>query len=149
MKPGLVTGLMAMDAFISSAATALVGIMTTDAWQQARTILVTWWRRVRPRQAGRVDAALVECRHRALAARGAGDENAESRLVEAWESRLITLLREEPALADGLRQLIDEEIVPLLRHEGGTRTGSHDFRAEASGHGRVYQAGHDQHIHEP
>ncbi|MFJ8107454.1 hypothetical protein [Streptomyces sp. NPDC096132] len=123
--------------------------MTTDAWQQARTLLVTWWRRVRPRQAGRVDTALVECRNRALAARREGDENAESHLVEAWESRLTALVRDEPALTDELRRLIDEEIAPLLSPEGDVRTGSHDFRAEASGHGRVYQAGHDQHIYGP
>ncbi|MFF5183776.1 hypothetical protein ACFY30_08300 [Streptomyces sp. NPDC000345] len=123
--------------------------MVTDAWQQARTILVTWWRRVRPQQAGRVDAALVECRSRALAARRAGNNAAESHLVEAWGSRLTALLQDEPALADELRQLIDKEITPLLSPDGGPRTGSHNFRAEASGHGRVYQAGHDQHIHEP
>ncbi|MFF4400428.1 hypothetical protein [Streptomyces sp. NPDC001480] len=123
--------------------------MTTDAWQQARAALVTWWRRVRPRQAGRVDAALVESRDRVLTARRAGDEDAESHVVAAWGSRLTALLRDDPALVDGLRRLIEEEIAPLLGHESGARTGSHEFRAEASGHGRVYQSGRDQHIHGP
>ncbi|MGW6732604.1 hypothetical protein [Streptomyces sp. NPDC055013] len=121
--------------------------MTTDAWQQARAAFVTWWRRIRPRQASRVDSALVESRNRVLTARRAGDDDAESHLVAAWGSRLTALLRDEPALADDLRQLIDEEIAPLLRHKDGDRTGSHEFRAEASGHGRVYQAGRDQNIH--
>jgi hypothetical protein len=123
--------------------------MTTDAWQHARGALVTWWRRIRPRQASRVDAALVETRNRVLAAREAGDADTESHVVAAWASRLTALLRDDPALADELRRLIDEEITPLLRHAAGTRTGSHEFRAEASGHGRVYQAGRDQNIHGP
>lgn len=140
---------MAMDALISSAATALVGAMTTDAWTQARTALVTWWRRIRPQQANGVDAALVECRNRVTSARRGGDRQAESRMVDAWGARLTALLEDDPSLADELRRLIDEEIAPLLPRADGTRSESHDFRAEASGHGRVYQAGHDQHIYGP
>jgi leucyl aminopeptidase (aminopeptidase T) len=140
---------MAMEAIVSSAAAALVGAMATDAWQQARAAVMTWWRRIRPRQAVRVDAALVESRDRVLTARRAGDEKAESDMVAAWGSRLTDLLRDDPSLKDELRQLIEEEIAPLLRREGGARTGSHEFRAEASGHGRVYQAGRDQNIHGP
>ncbi|MFF4039767.1 hypothetical protein [Streptomyces sp. NPDC001816] len=138
-----------MDPIVSSAATTLIGVMTTDAWQQARVAVVTWWRRIRPRQASRVDAALVESRDRMLTARRAGDEDTESDLVAAWGSRLSALLQDDPALTDELRRLIDEEIAPLLRHEDVARTGSHEFQAEASGHGRVYQAGRDQHIYGP
>ncbi|WP_230885541.1 hypothetical protein [Streptomyces spinoverrucosus] len=122
--------------------------MTTDAWQQVRAVLVGWWRHVRPRQANRVEAALAESRERALTARLTNDETEESRLVAAWGSRLTALLRDDPALSGELRRLVDEEIAPLLRREAGPRTGSHEFRAEASGHGRVYQAGRDQIIHE-
>ncbi|MGW0778942.1 hypothetical protein ACWD01_36300 [Streptomyces sp. NPDC002835] len=84
-----------------------------------------------------------------LTARRAQDEDAESHLVAAWGDRLTALLRDDPALVDELRRLIEEEITPLLCREGGTRTGSHEFRAEASGHGRVYQAGRDQNIYGP
>jgi hypothetical protein len=138
-----------MDAIVSSAATSLVGAMAMDAWQQARAALIAWWRRIRPNQADEVDAELVESRERVLTARRARDEDAESHLVAAWGARLTTLLRDDPALVDGLRRLIDEEIAPLLRREDSTRTGSHEFRAEASGHGRVYQAGRDQNIYGP
>lgn len=136
-----------MDAIVSTAATSLVGAMATDAWQQARAALVAWWRRIRPNQADQVDAALAESRDRVLTARQARDEDAESHLVAAWGARLTALLRDDPALADELRRLIDDEIAPILRREDSTRTGSHEFRAEASGHGRVYQAGRDQNIH--
>ncbi|WP_171107110.1 MULTISPECIES: hypothetical protein [Streptomyces] len=122
--------------------------MTTDGWQQVRATLVAWWRRVRPRQANRVDAAFAESRERVLTARLTNDEAEESRLVAAWGSRLTALLRDDPALGGELRRLINEEIAPLTRRDDGPRTGSHEFRAEASGHGRVYQAGRDQIIHE-
>ncbi|MGY1579367.1 hypothetical protein [Streptomyces sp. MN13] len=139
-----------MDAIVTSAATALVGAMVTDAWQQARAVLVAWWRRIRPRQADLVDAAFVESRDRALTARRERDENAETELVAAWEDRLTSLLRDDPALEDELRRLIDEKVTPLLTgREDGTRTASHEFRARASGHGRVYQAGRDQNIYGP
>jgi hypothetical protein len=137
-----------MDEIISSAAMSLVGAMATDAWQQTRAAIVAWWRHVRPDQADRVDAALVESRERVLAARQVGDGDGESRLVSDWGSRLTALLRDDPALAYELRRLIDEEISPLLRRENSTRTDSREFRAEASGHGRVYQAGRDQTIYE-
>jgi hypothetical protein len=139
-----------MDAIVTAAATALVGTMVTDAWQQARAALVTWWRGIRPRQADLVGAAFAESRDRALTARRARDEDAETRLVAAWEDRLTALLRDDPALEDELRRLIDEKVTPLLSGEDGTpATASQDFRARASGHGRVYQAGRDQNIYGP
>jgi hypothetical protein len=123
--------------------------MTVDAWQQAREALTAWWRRIRPNQADQVDAAFVESRERVLTARRARDEDEESHVIAAWATRLTALLRDDPVLGDGLRQLIDEEIAPLLGREDSARTGSHEFRAEASGHGRVYQAGRDQNIYGP
>lgn len=140
---------MAMDEIALSAATSLVGAMAVDTWQQAREALITWWRRMRPNQADQVDAAFVDSRDHVLTARRAGDEDAESHVVAAWAARMTELLRDDPALVDGLRRLIDDEIAPLLGREDSARTGSHEFRAEASGHGRVYQAGRDQKIYGP
>ncbi|MFG2986356.1 hypothetical protein ACGFYQ_34745 [Streptomyces sp. NPDC048258] len=142
-----IMGFMAMDAIVASAATAMVGAMTTEAWQQARAAIVSWWRRIRPNQADRVDAALAESRDRLLTARR--EEDVESPLIAAWEARLTALLWEDAALVDDLRRLVDEEIAPLLGHENGIRTGRQEFRAKASGRGRVYQAGRDQNISGP
>ncbi|MFD7626961.1 hypothetical protein ACFV7Q_13170 [Streptomyces sp. NPDC059851] len=135
---------MAMDAIAASAATALVGAMTTDAWQQVRAAVVAWWRRVRPQQADRVDVALAQSRDRLLTARR--DEDAEPHLIAAWEARLTDLLWEDAALAGELRRLVDEDIAPLLGRATTVRTGGQELRAKASGHGRVYQAGRDQNV---
>lgn len=96
-----------------------------------------------------MDAAFVDSRDRVLTARRARDEDAESHVVAAWAARLTELLRDDPALVDGLQRLIDDQIVPLLGRKDSARTGSHEFRAEASGNGRVYQAGRDQNIYGP
>ncbi|MEE1755234.1 nSTAND1 domain-containing NTPase [Streptomyces sp. SP18CS02] len=113
---------------VSSAAAALVGAMTTDAWQQARAALVAWWRRMRPQQADRVDDALAESRERALTARRAGDENAEAHLVAAWEARLTALLWEDPGLAVELRRAGHVLTVDGYESTGGI---AHSVTAEA------------------
>lgn len=132
-------GLMAMDPIVMSAATALVGAMTSEAWQQVRGAVVGWWRHVHPQQADRVDAALEESRHRL-----AEDTDAERELVATWQARLEALLWEDPTLADGLRRLLEDDIVPRLPEKA-----AQEFHATASGHGRVFQAGRDMRIHGP
>lgn len=135
-----------MDPITSATAAALVGAMTTDAWQQARTAVVAWCRRSRPDAADLVDTAFTESRERVLTARRARDEHGESLVVADWQLRLAALLREDRALAAGLRRLLDEEIAPLLADRANTPAVAQEFRAEASGHGRVYQSGRDQKI---
>ncbi|MGW2816690.1 hypothetical protein [Streptomyces sp. NPDC001415] len=137
-----------MDPITLAAATAVVGAMATDAWQQTRASVVEWWRRVRPDQADSVDAALSEARTQVLAARQSEDVDREAALVTEWQNRLRLLLREDPSLGRELQRLVDEEIAPSLPDEEQARAGSLSMKATASGHGRVYQAGHDQHITE-
>ncbi|MEV6481432.1 hypothetical protein [Streptomyces sp. NPDC051576] len=135
-----------MDPITSTTATALVGAMATDAWQQARAAVVAWCRRSRPESAELVGTAFTESRERVLTARGARDERGEALVVADWQLRLAALLREDRVLAEGLRRLLDEEIAPLLAERTNTRPATQEFRAEASGHGRVYQSGRDQKI---
>ncbi|WP_019072502.1 hypothetical protein [Streptomyces hokutonensis] len=139
-----------MDPITSTTATALVGAMATDAWQQVRTAVVAWCRRSRPEAAELVDTAFTQSRERVLTARGARDERGEALVVADWQLRLAALLREDRVLAEGLRRLLDEEIAPLLAltlaDRANTPPAPQELRAEASGHGRVYQAGRDQKI---
>ncbi|MGC0210980.1 hypothetical protein [Streptomyces levis] len=62
--------------------------------------------------------------------------------------RLQQILREDPLLENELRRLLDGELTPALPADEGERIGSLLMKATASGSGRVYQAGRDQHISE-
>jgi hypothetical protein len=137
-----------MDPIALAAGTALVGAIATDAWQGARTGLVAVWHRVRPEQAEAVDAELAETRAQVLAARQAGETDTEQTLVADWQLRIQALLRANPAVADELRRLLDTQLAPALGAEERSRIGKLVMKAEATGGGRVYQAGRDQHITE-
>ncbi|MEU5382014.1 hypothetical protein ACWDWT_42655 [Streptomyces sp. NPDC003343] len=137
-----------MDPIALAAGTALVSAIATDAWQGARTGLVSVWRLVRPEQAEAVEAELAETRAQVLSARQAGEADTEQTLVADWQLRIQALLRANPVVADELRRLLNTQLVPALGAEEQSRIGSLMMRAEASGGGRVYQAGRDQHITE-
>ncbi|KUN55479.1 hypothetical protein AQJ46_49485 [Streptomyces canus] len=137
-----------MDPIVMAAGTALVGAMATDAWQQARTHVVEWWRLVRPDQAESVHRELTDARAHVVAARRENDENREQDLVTDWQMRLQVLLRANPGLAEQLRVLLDDHLAPVLSAQEQQAVSSQVMKATASGHGRVYQAGRDQSINE-
>lgn len=130
-------------ALAGTAGTTVVTLMASDAWQRTREGVVALWRRVHPDRAASIDAELEATRADVLAARAAGDAQSQEELSSEWQGRLRRLLAAEPAIVDDLRNLLDE-ISPA-----GADAGSQiRMRATASGHGRVYQAGRDQHITE-
>lgn len=133
-------------ALAGSAGTTVVTLMATDAWQRIRDGMVGLWRRTYPERAEAVGVELDSTRADVLAARAAGDPQAEEELHGEWQGRLRRLMTADPSAADDLRRLLDEispaavgssELAPSIR-----------MRASASGHGRVYQAGRDQHVTE-
>jgi len=129
----------------STAATTLVQLMTTDAWDRFKASIVSLWRRVHPERADTVDAELAAARLEVLAAGAALAEQARLDLADEWRSRLRPLVAAEPQLADDLRRLV-EEFRPVLAEAEASRPGAVRMKATASGHGRVYQAAGDQHI---
>ena len=135
-----------LAALASTAATTVVRLLTGDGWEQAKKAVGSLWRRVHPDRAEVVEAELVETRAQVLNARQQGDERTEQDLVSEWSARLRRLLAADPQIADELGHLVDE----LRRElpETGTQTGHLEMGAHASGQGRVYQAGRDQHITE-
>ncbi|EFL32144.1 LOW QUALITY PROTEIN: conserved hypothetical protein, partial [Streptomyces viridochromogenes DSM 40736] len=74
-----------------------------------------------------------------------GDTDTEAELTAEWQARLRRLLVARPEVADELRRIL-AELNPEL--PPAHTTVEVRLRAEASGSGRVYQAGRDQHITE-
>ncbi|MGK4583578.1 hypothetical protein [Kitasatospora sp. HPMI-4] len=127
----------------TKASTTVVALMATEGWQLARDGVVALWRRFRPEDAEIVGDELETSREELEADSGDGDTEAQLRIE--WQGRIRRFLRSDPAAAAELRRLLDE-LQPELRES--TSIGEVHLRAEARGHGRVYQAGRDQHITE-
>jgi hypothetical protein len=129
-----------LAALYSAAATTLVGLMTTDSWEQVKAGFVRLWRRARPDQAAAVGADLEAARDAAAAARDNGDEEALTELATEWQSRLRRLAGADEELRAEVRRLV-EEFRPLL---SSGPAGPVVMIARASGGSRVNQAGRDQ-----
>ncbi|MFJ7000175.1 hypothetical protein [Streptomyces albidoflavus] len=117
--------------------------MATDAWQRTREGVVAIWRRVYPERADSVAGELAQTRDELLAARSGDDAQTEAELQAEWQGRVRRLLLADPNIAEELRALLNE--VSPQDSAGGNAVQMH---AHATGNGRVYQAGRDQHIHE-
>lgn len=138
-----------MDPIVLAAGTALVSVMATDAWQQAKEAATAVWGRIHPDRADAVEAELDGLRAGILTARQHNDHDSEEALVGVWRSRFQQLLTDEPATAVELRQLLDEHLAPALAPGERTRVGSVVMKAEARDNARVYMAGRDQHVTGP
>ncbi|MGW3571540.1 hypothetical protein ACWDSL_48000 [Streptomyces sp. NPDC000941] len=133
-----------------TAGSTVVTLMATDAWQRARERIVALWRRAQPDRADGIDGELETTHDDLLAARDADDsENEETRreLGEEWAGRMRRFLVAHPEVVEELRRILDELSPALPGNDQAMNTTIH-MRAEASGSGRVYQAGRDQHITE-
>jgi hypothetical protein len=130
-------------ALVSTAATTLVALLTTDAWAQVKDEVGGLWRRFRPSHADTVEADLAEARE-ALA----GGQAATGTLVTEWESRLGRLLAADPAAAGELARVTDVLARQVPR---GERGGNQTVRqiALADNHSTVIQVGGDARIGRP
>ena len=102
-------------ALATAAASALVGAMATDAWQQARDGLVGLWRRIRPERAERISNQLETLHTQVLDARA---EEAPAEMLQGleitWRAQLGALLQRDPQAAAQLRRILDEQLLPAL-----------------------------------
>lgn len=128
----------------STAASTIVTLLATDAWEKARSAVGTFWQRMHPASARAIEAELTEAQA-ALVADANRDEHPRQALADAlraeWSGRLRRLLVSHPQAADELRRLLDEELIPALPQAVQAWSGTVEMRAKASGQGRVYQVG--------
>jgi hypothetical protein len=136
-----------LAALTQTASATVVALMATDAWQHTRDGIVALWRRVHPAQADEVAGDLEASRAEILAARQEGDTFSEQALTGEWQGRLRRLLIADPGLGPELLRVLQESRALLPAGQEVPAPVVH-MRAEASGSGRVYQAGRDQHITE-
>jgi hypothetical protein len=126
--------------------------MATDSWQQARSAIAGLWRRAHPERVAAVEGELAEVRTEVLAARENGDRPGEQDLITEWGRKLQRLLAaangSDPGLEAELRRVLDQQLTPLLPPADQARVTQVTLNATASGQGRIYQAGRDQHITE-
>ncbi|OKH98981.1 hypothetical protein A6A06_25610 [Streptomyces sp. CB02923] len=137
-----------MDPITLAAASALVGAMVTDGWQQARDATLALWHRIRPEQDETIATALRTARSTVLTARERGEADREQALVGSWRLRLQDLLDQDPALAGDLRRLVDEHLAPALPAAERTRVRTLVQSARAEGRSQVNQSGRDLTIHQ-
>ncbi len=137
-----------MDPISLAAASALVGAMATDGWQQARAATVALWHRVRPEQDEAIATELRTARSTALTARERGETDREQALVSSWRLRLQDLLDRDPALVGDLRRLVDEQLTPALPEAEQARIHTLVQKARATDHSQVSQSGGDMTTHQ-
>jgi hypothetical protein len=92
----------------SAAATTMVNLLTTEAWETVRDKIVALWRRFRPDQADAVASELAQG-HAELTSAGAAADDAGAAglaLSRYWESRLLRLLAENAAAVPELRRAV-------------------------------------------
>jgi hypothetical protein len=130
-----------------SAGTTVVALLATEAWAATYIGVVALWRRVSPTRAGDAAAAIEETRSDVVLAREQGDTGTEAALATEWYGRLRRLLAADPSAAQELERVLSEARAQLPPG-APSLTGTVRLTAHASGSGRVYQAGRDQHITE-
>ncbi len=134
-----------LAALTSTAATTVVKLLATTAWEKAKSAIGGLWRRVHRERAETVQAELEEARAEVLAVRQVGDEQAEQALVGEWQGRLRRLVAADPQLADELRRVI-AQLHSALADADPQQDATITMQATAFGHSLVNQAGRDLHV---
>ncbi|PVE10789.1 hypothetical protein Y717_24285 [Streptomyces scopuliridis RB72] len=119
--------------------------MVTDGWEKVTTGLASLWRRVHPDRPEVIEGELLEARTALLDAERTGDTTISEDMVAEWRNRLRRLVDADAEATADLRRLLATVLEPALA-ETGRREPSITMTAVVSDHGRVYQAGRDQHL---
>ncbi|MFF1420512.1 hypothetical protein [Streptomyces sp. NPDC058280] len=102
-----------LAALATSGATALVGLMVSDAWTQGRERLARFFARGEDESAAEEELRVSQ--QELAAARETDDEAAAADIEAIWRMRLRRVLRTDPAAAQELRLLLAELTPPAGR----------------------------------
>ncbi|MET7488526.1 hypothetical protein [Streptomyces sp. NPDC005538] len=95
-----------LAALAASGATTVVQLMAQDAWTTVRERVLALFGRGAVDGTESVGAALDETRIVVASSGGREDDPRLVALTSEWRERLLVLLRQEPALAEELRELV-------------------------------------------
>jgi hypothetical protein len=153
----------ALAAVAAAGGIALVEAMTTDTWTSAKREFARLMGRGTQERQEVAERRLERSRQELAGRSGAELERVRAAQEAAWRLRLSDLLEDDPAAEAELRVLVatfgasvsasgQRSIAIGGDNSGIASSGDHatnvQLRAEASGTGRVYQAGRDQSINE-
>jgi hypothetical protein len=153
----------ALAAVAAAGGTTLVSAMTTDAWTSAKQGFARLLGRGKQERQEVAVQRLERSRQELVGRTGVEAERARVEQEAAWRLRLSDLLEDDPAAEAELRVLVATfGTTAAASGEGSISVGGDNsgiassgdnatnvqMRAEASGSGRVYQAGRDQTINE-
>lgn len=133
-----------MDPIALAAATALLGAMATDGWQQTRTAITTWWHKNHPQRAKDLSQELDNTYARAMEARHGGDEDLRRSLTDEWRQRFQQLIDINPNARQELSQLLDDHLTPTLSPAEQTQV--RQIILYAQDQARQYVSMRDMHI---
>jgi hypothetical protein len=140
MDPELVT-------LASQAATSVVQLLTTEAWEKSKAAIGSLWRSIHPDRADRMEAEIADARADLL--RAPQDADLKAALIQQWKGQLVSLLTANPELAATLRRVVDVELRPALPAAVSAQIGTLHMEAHAGRGSRVNQSGFgDIHITE-
>ncbi|WP_435133698.1 hypothetical protein [Actinacidiphila sp. bgisy144] len=137
-----------ITALTQEAGGTLVALMATDTWQAVRGAVLHMWQARQPEHAAAVDAELTADQQEAAAAGLSAAPDGDRVLAELrsqWQANFRRLVAAHPEAAAELRALLADFPPPPVAADASPALAQH---ATASGSGRVYQAGRDQHITE-
>lgn len=122
--------------------------MATDGWQRTKDLVVKLWSRHDATESEAIGRELDAAQEIVVAAHEEDDSEAANAVTAIWQLRFRELVRTDPALAEELRRVLNDELLPVLEPEERSRVGSIVMRANASDNARVYQSARDMTINE-
>jgi hypothetical protein len=118
-------------ALAATAATAVVTLLTTDAWEQAKSGIAGLWREKHPDRAVAVEAELSAAHAELMASDQSLEGQIRHYLLDEWRGRLGRLLAAEPEIATQLRRLLHD--LGTVAPPETTRSDVHGDRSVAVG----------------